>query len=323
MIKTYLFTEGKYKQDVPLDDWRSLVSGECALLWVDISELSKGEIEDIAGKFGLHQLAVESCLDGYRRPHLYEFEDHFYVNMTLLGLHSHRNHGVKLSELHLFVGGRYIITASKEKTSDAVSNAVKEYQNTPELCSRGPMYGVYLLAEDLAESYFPIVENLDNKADDIESQMLESATKKSLNKLFSLKRDGFELRRLLGPQRDIFSELARRDFSFVEGDNRVYFQDVYNRMIRIFDMMDMIREILSGSLDIYLSTVSNRLNQVMKVLTVVATILMTLSFITGFYGMNFTHLPWLHAPNAFRNVTALMVLLAVAMLWWFRRIKWL
>ncbi|MCE5322765.1 magnesium/cobalt transporter CorA [bacterium] len=323
MINTYLFTEGKFKQDVSLDDWRSLVSGNCALLWVDISEFSKNEMEDIASKFGLHQLAIESCLDGYRRPHLYEFEDHFYVNMTLLGQRNHKNHGVKPGEMHLFVGSKYIIIASKDKTSDAVSNAIKEYQDTPGLCSRGPMYGVYLLAEDLVESYFPIVENLDNQADDIESQMLENATKRSLNKLFSLKRDGFELRRLLGPQRDIFSELARRDFSFIGGENKVYFQDVYNRMIRIFDMLDTIREILSGSLDIYLSTVSNRLNQVMKVLTVVATILMTLSFITGFYGMNFKYLPWLHAPNAFRNVTILMIAITIGMLWWFRKIKWL
>ncbi|MEN6357914.1 MAG: magnesium/cobalt transporter CorA [Armatimonadota bacterium] len=323
MIKTYLFTEGKFKQDVPLDDWRSLVSGDCALLWVDISEFDKNEIEDIAGKFGLHQLAIESCLDGYRRPHLYEFEDHFYVNMTLISPRNHKNHGIKPGEMHLFVGGKFIITASKEKTSDAVNNAIKEYQDTPGLCSRGPMYGVYLLAEDLVESYFPIVENLDNQADEIESQMLNNATKKSLHRLFGLKRNAFELRRLLGPQRDIFSELARRDFSFIEGENQVYFQDVYNRMIRIFDMLDTIREILSGSLDIYLSTVSNRLNQVMMALTVAATILMTLSFITGFYGMNFTHLPWLHAPNAFRNITILMIAITLGMLWWFRRIKWL
>lgn len=326
MIKTYLFTEGKFKQDVLLDDWRSLVSGDCALLWVDISEFKKDELKDIASKFGLHQLAIQSCLDGYRRPHLYEFEDHFYVNMTLVGSRNnhHKNHGgIRPDELHLFVGGKYIITASKGKTSDAVNNAIKEYQDTPGLCSRGPMYGVYLLAEDLVESYFPIVENLDNQADDIESQMLENATKKSLNRLFKLKRNGFELRRLLGPQRDIFSELARRDFSFIEGENMVYFQDVYNRMIRIFDMLDTIREILSGSLDIYLSTVSNRLNQVMKVLTIAATIMMILSFITGFYGMNFTHLPWLDAPNAFRNMTAIMVVITIGLLWWFRHIKWL
>ncbi|MHB9035331.1 MAG: magnesium/cobalt transporter CorA [Armatimonadota bacterium] len=323
MIKTYLFTEGKVTQDVPLGDWRSLVQADCALLWVDVREFDRDELNDLAGKFGLHQLALESCLDGYRRPHLYEFEDHFYVNMTLLSPRGRRNHHIKPAELHLFVGGKFIITASKEKSCEAVDDALQEFLNTPGLCARGPMYAVYLLTEDLVESYFPVVEALDNQADEIESQMLESADKESLKKLFDLKRDGFELRRLLGPQRDIFSELARRDFSFIEGENKVYFQDVYNRMIRIFDMMDTIREILSGALDIYLSSISNRLNEVMKVLTVAATILMTLSFITGFYGMNFVHLPWLHAPNAFRNITIIMAAITLSMLLWFRRIKWL
>lgn len=323
MIKTYLFTQDGVRQDVPLDDWRSLVKDKCALLWVDVRDFHKDELIDLAGKFGLHQLAINSCLNGYRRPHLYEFEDHFYVNMTRLDPENHKNHHIKPTELHLFAGGKFVITASKEKSVSAVDDALKEYMDTPGLCAKGPMYAVYLLAEDLVESYYPIVENLDNRSDDIESEMLGNASRESLNTLLDLKRDGFELRRLLGPQRDIFSELSRRDFSFIEGENKVYFQDVYNRMIRIFDMLDTIREILSGSFDIYLSRISNRLNEVMKALTIVATILMTLSFVTGFYGMNFTHLPWLHAHNAFRNVTLLMVIMTLGMLWWFRRIKWL
>ncbi|MCE5198836.1 magnesium transporter CorA family protein, partial [bacterium] len=275
----------------------------------------------LAAKFGLHSLAVESYLDGYRRPHLYEFSDHFYVNMTLLS--NGRNHHMKPSELHLFAGGKFVISVTRESKCDAVDNAIKEYQSTPGVCSRGPMYAVYLITEDLIESYYPVVEKLDNEADELESTMLENASKESLNKLFALKRQGFDLRKLLGPQRDIFSELSRRDFPFMQGENQIYFQDLYSRMIRIFDMMDTIREILSGNLDIYLSTVSNRLNEVMKVLTVAATILGMLTFVTGFYGMNFTHLPWLHAPNAFRNVIFFLIGTSGVMLWIFKRKGWI
>lgn len=321
MIKTYLFTQDKLTQDVPLDDWRSLIQGECKLLWVDVRSTDRAELTQLAEHFYLHSVAIESCLDRYRRPHLYEFEDHFYVNLTVIK--RGRDHGFKGSELHLFAGENFIITITKENGTDAVEKALKEFKDTPSLCARGSIHAIYLLAEDLVETYFPIVEKLDAEADNMEAMMLDKSDKESLKKLFNLKRHGFELRKLLGPQRDVFNELARRDFPFITGENQIYFQDAYNRMIRIFDMLDTIREILSGSLDIYLSTVSNRLNEVMKVLTVAATVLMTLSFITGFYGMNFVHLPWLHAPNAFRNVTIIMVTLTGGMLLWFRRRKWL
>lgn len=323
MIKTYLFTSKGTQEDVPLDNWKSLIEDGCSLLWVDVRSLTLDEMNKLAELFGLHSVAIDSTIDAFRRPHLYEFPDYFYVNLTTVRRSNRGNHGMKPSELNVFVGNRFLITATKDKDSDAVDTALSEYKSTPKICERGPMYAVYLLAEDLVETYVPIVDKLDEEADHLENAMLDKADKKSLRRIFELKRHVFDLRKLLGPQRDTFNELVRRDFPFIEGENQVYFQDVYNRMIRIFDMLDTIRDILSGSLDIYLSTVSNRLNEVMKVLTVASIILMTLSFYTGFYGMNFTHLPWLNAPNAFRNTIALMVLTTAGMFWWFKKRGWL
>jgi len=323
MIKTYLFAQNGIQEDVPLEDWQSLVEGNSNLLWVDVRSLGKDEADMLAQLFDLHSIAIESCLDGYRRPHLYEFPDHFYVNLTVLDSPRGGGHAVKPSELHLFAGRSFIITASPNQNNPTVDEALKEYISTPSTCSRGPMYAVYLVMEDLVETYYPVVEKLDDEADRLETTMLDRADRASLSKLFALKRRVFDLRKLLGPQRDVLSEITRRDFPFVEGEERVYFQDIYNRMIRIFDMLDTIREILSGSLDIYLSTVSNRLNEVMKVLTVFATILMMLSFVTGFFGMNFVYLPWLHSPNAFRNMCIAMGALTAGMLWWFHRKGWM
>ncbi len=323
MIKTYLFSASGTKEDVPLDDWRSLVKDDDALLWVDVRSVTVAELNGLADKFGLHQLAIDSCIDAYRRPHLYEFQDHFYVNMTTVSKTNGRAHSMKPSELNLFVGHNYLITVVTEEKSDAVDLALKDYLTNPALGDKGSTHAIYLLAEDLVETYFPIVEQLDEEADRLEDVMLNKADKQSLKKLFKLKRECFNIRRLLGPQRDIFNELARRDFSFIKNENSIYFQDVYNRMIRIFDMMDTIREILSGNLDIYLSTVSNRLNEVMKVLTVFATILMTLSFITGFYGMNFTHIPGLTSPYAFAGTVGAIIAITTGMLWWFRKKGWL
>jgi magnesium transporter len=306
---------------VQLEDQRALVPDGCALLWVDVRSVTKEDMETLRVRFGLHDISVGACLDKFTRPHVYEFEDHLYVNMTTVSRGG--NHGVRASELNLFAGDKFVITVVKESASEAVDKALKEFKETPRLCSRGAIYAVYLLAEDLVETYFPAVEKLDSEADKLEDDMLNKADKESVQKLFQIKRRVFELRRLLGPQRDIFNELSRRDFPFLAGENKVYFQDAYGRMIRIFDMVDTIREILSGSLDIYLSSVSNRLNEVMKVLTVASIILMTMSLITGFYGMNFVHLPWLQAPNAFRNTLISMGVITGGMLFWFRRKGWI
>lgn len=321
MIKTYLFTQTETREDVSLENWQSLVEGDSKLLWVDVRSVTQEDMDLLSTAFRLHALAVESVLDGYRRPHLIQFPDHFYVNMTMIKS-TRDDHGVKPVELHLFAGGKFMITAVKDAQSGAVDNALEEFMNAPNLCARGPMYAVYLLAEDLVETYYPVVDKLDDDADKLENVMLDRGDRVALKHNLALKHRGFELRKLLGPQRDILNDLSRRDFPFIEGENQVYFQDVYNRMIRLFDILDSVREVLSGNLDIYLSTVSNRLNEVMKVLTVFATILMTLSLITGFYGMNFIHIPWLASPNAFRNVLIGMGAITAGMLLWFHRKGW-
>lgn len=321
MIKTYLFTETGVEQNVSLDAWKEHRPEGCALLWADVRAYTAEELKHLADIFNLHDIELQAVTDPYHRPHLTEFQDHFHVNLTTL--RPGGNHSPGKSELHIFTGSNFVITVTKEKEDKTVDDALKVFLESPSLCKKGPMYAVYLISEDLVESYFPMVEKLDADSDRMENTMLNNPDKESLRKLFDMKRKGFELRRLLGPQRDIFNELARRDFPFIEGENQIYFQDVYNRMIRVFDMLDTIREVQSGSLDIYLSTVSNRLNEVMKVLTVFATILMMLSLYTGFFGMNFVHLPWLHSPHAFWNSMIVMGITTVIMLYWFKRKKWM
>lgn len=321
MIKTYLFSKQGVKEDVPLDNWQSLIEGETDLLWVDVRAYNRDELDQLADKFNLHSLEIDSCLDGYDRPHIYEFQDHFYLNLTVLE-EEQSTEELKPEELHLFAGDKFIITAVHRSDSKAVEAALKEFKESPQLCDRGAIYAVYMLAEDLVETYYPIVESLDDQADQLESELLEKADKESVKRIFVLKRKVFELRKLLGPQRDMYNELARRDFPFIQGEDKVYFQDVYNRMVRIFDMIDTIREILSGSLDIYLSQVSNRLNEVMKFLASYSIILMFLSLITGFYGMNFRHFPTLGSPHAISYLLIGMGALTAGLYLWFRRKGW-
>ncbi len=322
MIKTYVFSKGEVARDVAVEDWRELTQGECRLLWVDVRSVTDEDMSKLAECFGLHSIAVESCTNGYRRPHLYEFDDHFYVNMTTLR-QGRGSHGVKPHELHLFVGGRFIVTVTRENSSEAVDQALEEYLNTPGLCARGPMHAVYLLAEDLIDTYYPIVNKLDDSADRLENDMLEKTDRTLLKRNLDLKHEAFELRRLLGPQRDVLNDLSRRDFPFIEGEAGVYFQDVYNRMIRIFDMLDTIREILTSNFDIYLAAVSNRLNDIMKVLTILAVIIGVFSFITGFLGMNMFEPIKMPIRNVILWSAGIGIAITTMLLYLFRRTGWL
>jgi len=307
-------------QGVGLADWRHKLGRQPGFLWVDIRNVESRELRAVAEQFGFHDVCVESCVDPYSRPTLHQFRDHICVNLTLIRQPSDME--IVPEELHVFVGDRFLVTVTRGEQSDALDALAQTYREDLELAERGSLYALYLVAQLLVDSYMPLVERLDEEVDALEGRMLESADKVTMQRQFLLKRRLFDLRRYLGPQRDVFTELARRQFAFAHNSTEVYFNDLYSRMIYLFEVMDTIREVLSNTLDIYLSATSNRLNEVMKVLTVAATILMTLALITGFYGMNFKWLPWLDSPNAFRNMLGFMLGVTVLMFYLFRRKRW-
>ena len=321
MITPKLVTVHGLSEDVTLDNWQEKLRDVEGFLWIDVRQVNQDDIKSLAERFGFHEVCVESCLNPYTRPTLHQFKDHICLNLTTIGESSDGQ--IDPEELHIFTGERYLVTVISERKNDALNALSKEYLEDPELADRGTLYAMYLIAQALVDSYMPLVERLDESVDHLETEMLEQADKPAMQRLFVLKRQLYDLRRLLGPQRDVFTELARRQFSFAKTSQDVYFNDLYSRMIYLFDIMDTIREAQSNALDIYLSATSNRLNEIMKVLTVAAIILMTLSFYTGFYGMNFRWLPWLNSPNAFRNMIGLMLATVGFMLYMFRRKKWM
>jgi magnesium transporter len=313
-----LVTSDGLREIPDLDQW-DRDSGH-GFLWIDVRLAKPSEVQDLADRFGFHDVCVEACLNPYSRPILHQFQSYLCINLTLI---HEPGEGITPDELHVFVGKDFIVTVILGDKGNAPDALLKEYSEDPGLAERGTLYAMYLVAEALVDSYMPLVEQLDESVDDLEHRMLQNPDKAAVQELFRLKRRLYDLRRMLGPQRDVFTELARRRLGFAQQTQEVFFNDLYSRMIYLFDIMDTTREALSNAMDIYLSATSNRLNEIMKVLTVASTILMTLSFITGFYGMNFVFLPWLHSPNAFRNVSATMAVVTGFMLYLFRRRGWL
>jgi len=288
MLDINVITKDGVTNPSQLEGALELAQSQNGILWVNMRSYTDDEINLVTKTFNLHQIESESLKEEYTRPHLYEYKDHFHANFTYLDI---ENDELQPTEFHVFLAANYIITAGTDGCSDLVDQAIKRYLDMPELVERGSYYALYLVVDLLTDTYIHTADDMDDQVDSIEDEMSDHADRDTLQRLFKIKRKLFDLKRYMAPQRDVFNELARGAFHFVSDMHEPYFQDVYNRMSRVFDIIDTSRDILSGTLDLYQSSVSNRLNDIMKILTVLAVILGIFSFITGYFGMNVADFP--------------------------------
>lgn len=279
-------------------------------------------------EMGLGEIAVKSLRDGPERPRVEEFADHVYISVFSAegefgrtgGAQEAREAGPaetgpglpRLHELRLFLGSRWIISVGHiddgeyEMLADRVRRQVFSR-------GRGAGFIAYHLCEWLVETLQPVLEDLSDRIDALEDQVVLSKGAAPMQELFALKRDLVDLRRRVAPLRDVMQQLGTHGVSYVEPDTEVYFRDVHDDVLRVIELLDTYRDILSSALDLHLSSVSNRLNRVMKQLTVVATLFMPLSFIVGLFGTNFTQMPF-HSAVWFILMFVLMFLSLVGFL---------
>jgi magnesium transporter len=283
--------------------------------WLDLVSPSHADVELIGELFGIHPLAIEDTQKFGQRPKLDDFEN--YVFVVFYG--ADRKDSLRLIEVHLFISGSYVITIRREPCSelDALCQHLERRDRG------GEQFVVYRIFDALTDSFFPILTTIDDEIDEIEDSIIVAPTDEQLARIFRLKRELVELRRVVTPQRDLFAR-AIDQISLLPGLEpaaRDYFRDVYDHLIRISDLIDSYRDLLTGAMDVYLSTVSNRLNQVMKQLTVIATIFLPLTFVTGFFGQNFA---WMvrHVDSfgAFLGFGIGGVMLSIGLMFaWFKR----
>jgi magnesium transporter len=290
--------------------------------WLDLTAPGSGELAQLRKIFGFHPLALEDTEHFGQRPKLDNFGD--YIFLVFYGAMSQRPEDPgQLSEIHLFVSGQYLVTIHREP----VSSLVQQREELEGRRLHSEQFLLYRVLDALTDSFFPILADLDTEIDDLESAVLANPTDQQLERLFTIKRQLVAMRKVVTPQRDLFARSIDQiaELPGLQLDERDYFRDVYDHLIRISDLIDSYRDLLSGATDLYLSTVSNRQNDVMKQLTVIATIFLPLSFITGFFGQNFgylvTHL--IHATWTFWVIgVGSMVATVVALILFFHRKGW-
>ncbi len=294
-------------------------------LWVDISSFTSADAPILLDVFGFHHLSVEDCLDNVHYPKIEQFPEYLFVILHAVESGEKR---LPTSEVDFFVAPKTLVTVH-QRPSRVLDEVRRHMAEGAHLNSLSPERLFAELASRYVDEYFPLLDGLDREIDQIEDVIFRrsgdftSGTTETVNRFLTAKKRITVLRRLLTPQRDVFSRLMRSEFSLVSLQTVVYFRDVYDRLFRITEMLDSFRDVLSSTLEAHLSVVSNRLNEVMKVLTIVTVILLPLTVVTGIYGMNFRYMPEIGKPWGYPWALGLMVVIVVGLVSYFRRKRWL
>jgi magnesium transporter len=255
--------------------------------WLDLTAPTTEDIEKLRELFGFHPLALEDTLHFGQRPKLDYYQD--YIFLVFYGARDHVSHETEpLREVQMFISGKYLVSVHQ----DELPVLDEQRSRLDGLVLHSEQFLLYRVFDALTDSFFPLLTRMDDEIDELEAAVLAGPTDQQLQRLFAMKRELVAMRKVVTPQRDLFARSIDQlaDLPGLELDERDYFRDVYDHLIRISDLIDSYRDLLSNTTDLYLSTVSNRQNEVMKQLAIVGTVFLPLSFITGFFGMNFSWL---------------------------------
>ncbi len=291
--------------------------------WINIDGLHDITVVEKIGKaFDLHPLILEDVLSTRQRPKFEDYDKHVFIVVKML-TYSDETQTIDTEQVSLILGPNFVISFQErvgdvfDQIRDRIRNAKGRIRKT------GADYLAYCLIDAIVDSYFGILEKTGEKIEALEEELISYPDEKTLHQIHALKREMIELRRSVWPLRELISGLQRSESPLLAETTSVYLRDVYDHTIQIIDAIESFRDMVSGMLDIYLSSLSNRMNAVMKVLTIIATMFIPLTFVAGIYGMNFEIMPELKWRYGYAAVWGVMLVMAGGMLVYFRRKKWL
>lgn len=291
--------------------------------WINIDGLHQVDIiEKIGNKFDFHPLLLEDILNTEQRPKIEDFETHIYIVLKML-YYDEKIKEITSEQISIIFGHNFVISF-QEKEGD-IFDPIRERIRTGKGRTRkmGADYLSYSLVDSIVDSYFSILEKLGENIEDVEETMITDPKPETLHGIHSLKRKMISLRKSVWPLRDVLSALERSESPLIQEPTRIYLKDVYDHTIQVIDTVETYRDVLSGMLDVYLSSISNKMNEIMKVLTIIATIFIPLTFIAGVYGMNFEFMPELRWRLGYPAIWVVMISVGISMLVYFRKKKWI
>jgi magnesium transporter len=291
--------------------------------WMNVDGLHQVEILEKLGEcYGLHPLVLEDILNTDQRPKMEDYGEYIYIVLKALDYNDKSNE-IETEQISLILGSNFVFSFQEREgdTFDPIRERIRNGKGR--IRSMGADYLAYALVDSIVDNYFIILEKLGEKIEFLEDKLVSHPTPETLQTIHHLRREMIFLRKAVWPLREVINSLERGESSLVKESTRLYLRDVYDHTIQTIDTIETYRDMVSGMLDIYLSSVSNRLNSVMKVLTIIATIFMPLTFLAGVYGMNFKYMPELGWRWGYPFIWLIMVGIGVCMLIFFRKKKWL
>jgi magnesium transporter len=323
VIKIQLLNAAKIEAEtITADAIDQLIGQPHSLVWIDLVDPSPQDFAKIEEEFHFHPLALEDAQKRHQRPKIDVYDGFFFLVFYSVREISDTSH-FDMQEIAFFIGPNYLVTVH-HGMCDEIDGTVKRWrENVPTAKYAGPAILLYSILDAIVDNYFPILDVVAERAAELEETIFSGDSHKALETIFRLRKNLLGLRRILGPERDLMSMVARRDIELLGEETSIYFQDVYDHVLRVTDALDTYRDLLSGALDAYLSVTSNNLNQVMRTLTSWSIILMTAALIAGVYGMNFKMLPYDSWHYGFIFAMVLMTALGAGMFAFFKRIRWL
>jgi magnesium transporter len=333
MVTTYQFINNEIKK-LTLKELAQAMQGNEGVLWVDLDNPNEAEEETVlVSLFDFHPLAIEDCQSGAgEEGHLPKVEDFGEYLFVIFNPVERPNSGesqnvtggveIRTSQLSAFLCHRALVT-HHYRPLRSIQYTTQLLTKNPNALGRGPDFLFHIIIDDVVDNYTPLLDSLDEAVDRMEEEVFRSASQRTMVRILNLKRNIQTIRRVAVYQREMLNRLSRGEFDLITSDEMIYYRNVYDHLVRMTDLAESYRDIVAGLLDAYLSVTSNNLNRVMKVLTIISTIFLPLSVITGFFGMNFRYLPGLEWEYGALGATIFMIAVAVTMLWVFKRNKWM
>ncbi|WP_042463823.1 magnesium/cobalt transporter CorA [Neobacillus dielmonensis] len=314
MIKTIAITKnGEIQQNVEIDN---LVRGDYKWYWIDFHEPSEQEIEKLTDPLAFHPLAIEDCIQFLQRPKLDYYEDYtFFVTQAL------NQETITKEEIDFFLSSNYIVTFHFQPSLE-ITEVWNRVSQSPHIKKWDPAHVLYNVLDKMVDNYFPLVYKIEDRLNEIDENSSERSMEVLLEDLFDTRHQLLSLRHTVTPMRDlIYRILNSQRMTEIQG-KLVYFSDIHDHLLKLTEMIEASRELTTDIRDSYISINSNQTNHVMKVLTVITTIFMPLTFIAGIYGMNFHSMPELTWKYGYFGILFIMFLIGAGMSWWFKKKGW-
>jgi magnesium transporter len=300
-----------------------LLKEETSVIWLDLDSPDEAADRILLDVFRFHPLTVEDCRETRNYPKVEEFPGYLYfiVHGVTANITPDRFNTI---ELDAFLGPNYVITYHHD-TFRSISNVKKLLSTSPVICQRGPAFLLHQILDQIVDFYTPVLDDFDERIAKLEDDIfaLNRPNKAIMEEIMDLKRGVLRLRRISARQMEVILRSSRGEFTLIPAQLLPFYRDIYDHIMRITDLAENYRDLISGSLDAYMSVVGNRMNEIMKVLTIFSAIMLPLTFIAGLYGMNFDNLPELHFAYSYFVVLGVMLIIAVAMLIFFWRRGWI